>query len=59
MRRVFVLPAVLLVFVLCGLALFFSSTTSSSHSAKVGSPNFVCVAAWNYGICIGPPTKSG
>lgn len=58
MRRVFVLPAVLLVFVLCGLALFLNSRTSS-HSAKVGSPNFVCVAAWNYGICIGPPTKSG
>lgn len=58
MRRIIALPVVLLAFVLCGLALVLDSG-HPSRAAKVGSPNFVCIAAWNYGICIGPPTKSG
>ena len=58
MRRLFVLTAATVAFIIAGfgLALAGGSTTSP---AKVGSEHFACVAAWNYGICIGPPTKQG
>lgn len=58
MRRLFVLIAVTVAFISAGLGLVLTGG-SSPFSAKVGSENFACIAAWNYGICIGPPTKQG
>lgn len=59
MRKLFVLIAVSVAFLLTGVGLVVTSLTTPAHSTKVGGPNFVCVAAWNFGICIGPPTKQG
>lgn len=58
MRRLFVLLAITAACFLCALGLVLTGASSSGR-AKTGSPNFVCVATWNFGICIGPPTKRG
>jgi len=58
-RKLVVLIFVAVAFLLTGVGLVATSLTSPAHSTKVGSPNFVCIAAWNFGICIGPPTKQG
>ena len=58
MRRFFVLIAVTVAFILAGVGVVLTGDSTTS-SAKVGSQHFLCVAAWNYGICIGPPTKQG
>ena len=59
MRKLFVFIAVTVASLAAALGLVVTSAAPSSHATKVGSPNFVCVAAWNLGICIGPPTKHG
>ena len=58
MRKLLVLVAVAVAFLATGIGLALTSV-APAHSTKVGttSPNFACVAAWNIGICIGPPTK--
>ncbi|MHB1787182.1 MAG: hypothetical protein ACYCS7_13760 [Acidimicrobiales bacterium] len=33
------------------------SAGGSAHRSQLGYPNFACVAAGNYGLCIGPPTS--
>lgn len=59
MRRIFVFFAVVTLCV-SALAGLLMTTSGGSHRAKVGYPNFACVAAWNLvGFCIGPPTKTG
>ncbi|MHB1445298.1 MAG: hypothetical protein ACYCTI_01355 [Acidimicrobiales bacterium] len=32
-------------------------TGGSAHRSQLAYPNFACVAAGNYGLCIGPPTN--
>lgn len=58
MRSLLVLFAIAVACLFCAAGLILTSA-SPQHRAKVGSPNFVCVATWNFGICIGPPTKQG
>lgn len=58
MRRFLVLIAATVAFVLAGLGLALASSSPLS-ATKTSSPHFVCVAAWNLGVCIGPPTKQG
>lgn len=58
MRRLFLLIAVAVAFIVAALGLILTGGSTRS-SAEVGSQHFVCIAAWNYGICIGPPTKQG
>lgn len=58
MRRIFVLLAVAAICMSTVAGLLMTSS-GASQRAKVGYPNFVCVAAWNLvGFCIGPPTKT-
>lgn len=56
MRKILVCSTIAVASVLCALSLVLTSA-APQHRAKVGSPNFVCLATWNFGICIGPPTK--
>ena len=58
MSRILVFFAVAVVAVAAAAALAVSSA-SASHSARVGSPNFVCISTPYFGVCIGPPTKQG
>lgn len=56
MRRLFVLFAIAIACLFSALGLALTSARGQSHT-QIGAPNFVCVATWNFGICIGPPTK--
>lgn len=58
MRKLFMLIAITGACLFCALGLVLISD-SSQQRARVGAPNFVCVATWHFGICIGPPTKTG
>lgn len=58
MRRFLVFIAIATACLLCILGAVFGPG-STQHRAKVGSPNFVCIATLNLGICIGPPTQHG
>jgi hypothetical protein len=49
--------------VLIGLIALLASVAAftmagPSHARRVGGPDFLCVTAWNIGVCIGPPTTT-
>lgn len=56
MRKLSVVVAAALICLLSIIGLGLTSSTAGPGS-KVGSSHFACLAAWNLGICIGPPTS--
>lgn len=58
MRKTFVLVAASIALILAVFG-FVLTAGSRASSAKMGSPHFACVAAWNLGLCVGPPTTQG
>lgn len=55
MRKLALVLAVALFALLATLGFGFAAGVSA-RPARVGYPNFACVAIANIGLCIGPPT---
>lgn len=56
MRKLFVVLA-LVVASLIGCLGMLASSARPGPAADGGSSHFACIAAWNLGVCIGPPTS--
>lgn len=58
MRKLLVNGVVATACLVAGLSLAFAALTPAQTTrVRSASVNFACVALWNIGICVGPPTK--
>jgi len=57
MARFFLLAAALMLSLLATLATGVTGL-GNAHSQPVSYPNFACAGYGNWGVCIGPPTRT-